>query len=99
LDNVQGSKSKEDPLALPTLDSVYTNAFTFMGIVMASFVYVFSIVAVYAIFMRQYEQTHKDSFRMIAYAMTGVSILLPYSGYFIILGYFGFNSFLKEYNA
>jgi hypothetical protein len=100
LENVSGA---EDPnasiLALPTASEIQKRVWIILGVIAAAFTWVFSIVAVYAVFMRQYEATGKDSFRMIAYGATAASILIPYSGYFIILFYFGGLSFFAEYTA
>jgi hypothetical protein len=96
LENVTGdSKVKKD--ILPDVNVIYARAWTLALHIVNVFVYVFAIVAVYAIFMRKYETTGLDSFRMLAYGCAIVSIFLPYAGYFIILLYFGFNSFLNEY--
>jgi len=96
LENVTGDgKVKKD--ILPDVNVIYARAWTLALHIVNVFVYVFAIVAVYAIFMRKYETTGLDSFRMLAYGCAIVSIFLPYTGYFIILMYFGFNSFLNEY--
>jgi len=99
LSGVDGGLKGDNKLALPTLDVVYGRAWDIVGIIFAAFLYVFGIAAVYAIFMRQYELTGKASFQAIAYGATAVSIFLPYSGYIIILAYFGFNAFIAEYVA
>jgi len=96
LENVRtDNSSKKD--VLPNVNVLYDRAWTLALHIVNVFVYVFAIVAVYAIFMRKYETTGLDSFRMIAYGSAIVSIFLPYAGYVIILLYFGFNSFLNEY--
>jgi hypothetical protein len=97
LNDVEGGVTSEDKLALPTLDVMYQRAWLIVGMIFAAFLYVFGIAAVYAIFMRQYEITGKASFQTMAYGATVVSIILPYSGYFIILAYFGFKAFVAEY--
>jgi protein required for attachment to host cells len=99
LKDVEGGVTKEDKLALPTPDVMQKRAWEIAGVIFAAFLYVFGIAAVYAIFMRQYEITGKASFQMVAYGATVVAIVLPYSGYFIILGYFGFQAFIAEYVA
>ena len=96
LENVTGgNKAKKD--ILPDVNLLYNRAWMIALHIINVFVYVFAIVAVYAIFMRKYETTGLDSFKMIAYACAIISTFLPYSGYVIILLYFGFNSFLYEY--
>jgi hypothetical protein len=96
LENVTtGNTTKKD--VIPNVNVIYDRAWTLALHIVNVFIYVFAIVAVYAIFMRKYETTGLDSFRMLAYGCAIVSIFLPYAGYFIILLYFGFNSFLNEY--
>ena len=96
LENVTGgNKAKKD--ILPDVNLLYNRAWMIALHIINVFVYVFAIVAVYAIFMRKYETTGLNSFKMIAYACAIISTFLPYSGYIIILLYFGFNSFLNEY--
>jgi hypothetical protein len=101
LENILGDKpsDKNAILALPTTDQFQERAITLITIVASTFFWVFGIVASYTIFMRQYEATGKDSFRIIAYASAAASVIFPGLGYLIILGYFGFNAFIAEYIA
>lgn len=101
LENILGDKpsDKDAILALPTPDQFQERAITLLTIVVSTFFWVFGIVASYTIFMRQYEATGKDSFRIIAYASAAASVIFPGLGYLIILGYFGFNAFITEYIA
>ena len=101
LENIIGDKpsDKNAILALPSADEFQTRAITLLTIVASTFFWVFSIVATYTVFMRQYEATGKDSFRIIAYASAAASVIFPGLGYIIILGYFGFNAFIAEYIA
>lgn len=96
LENVTGgNKAKKD--ILPDVNVIYDRAWKIALHIINVFVYVFAIAAVYAIFMRKYETTGLHSFKMIAYACALVSAFIPYSGYIIILLYFGFNAFINEY--
>lgn len=98
LENVLGETgSTAKPPTLPTLDKTQEVAISLLTVVAATFVWVFGIVAVYTIFMRQYEATGKDYFRIVAYASAAFATLFPGAGYIIILGYFGFTAFLAEY--
>lgn len=101
LENIIGDKpsDKDAILALPTPDKIQERAITLLTVIASTFFWVFGIVAAYTIFMRQYELTGKDSFRLIAYASAAASVLFPGLGYLIILGYFGFNAFIAEYVA
>ena len=101
LENILGDKAsdKDAILALPSADEFQTRAINLLTVVAGTFFWVFGIVASYTIFMRQYEVTGKDSFRIIAYASAAASVIFPGLGYLIILGYFGFNAFIAEYIA
>ena len=70
-----------------------------MTIVVSTFFWVFSVVAVYTIFMRQYESTGKDYYRIVAYGAAAFSLLVPGSGYVIILLAFAIPAFINEYIA
>jgi hypothetical protein len=99
LKDVEGGVTPDNKLELPPVDELYKRAWEIAAVIFAAFLYVFSIAAVYAIFMRQYEITGKASFQPMAYGLTVVSIAVPYSGFFIILVYFGFKAFVAEYVA
>ena len=101
LENIIGDKpsDKNAILALPSTSDIQDRAISLLTVLVGTFFWVFGIVASYTIFMRQYEATGKDSFRMIAYVSAGLSVLFPGLGYVIILGYFGFNAFIAEYIA
>jgi hypothetical protein len=101
LENIIGDKpsDKDAILALPTADQFQARAISLITIVAGTFVWVFGIVATYTVFMREYEATGKDYFRIVAYASAAASVIFPGVGYVIILGYFGFNAFIAEYIA
>lgn len=101
LENILGDKAsdKDAILALPSTNEIQDRAISLLTVVASTFFWVFGIVAAYTVFMRQYEATGKDSFRLIAYAAAAASVLFPGLGYLIILGYFGFNAFIAEYVA
>ena len=101
LENIIGDKvsDKNAILALPTADQFQSRAISLLTIVAGTFIWVFGIVATYTVFMRQYEATGKDYFRIVAYASAAASAIFPGLGYVIILGYFGFTAFIAEYIA
>ena len=84
---------------MPSAGDIAERTWIIIGAIFGAFLYVFSIAATYAIFMRQYEETGKDTWKFVSYGLTGLSALIPYSGYLIILLYFGFRSFIDEYVA
>lgn len=98
LENVVGDKASKNA-TLPSASQIQPQAITLITVVVSAFLWVFGIVAAYAIFMRQYELTGKDSFRMIAYGSAALALLFPGAGYVIILLYFGFRAFINEYIA
>jgi hypothetical protein len=99
LENVVGNRPDDKTMQLPTASDIQDRAIALLTIILSTFVWVFGIVAAYAIFMRQYENTGKDYFRIVAYAAAGLALLFPGAGYIIILLYFGFQTFIAEYIA
>jgi hypothetical protein len=101
LENIIGDKASDDGSLLPEPDKFQEYAITLLAVVASTFFWVFGIVGSYAVFMRQYElnPAANDYFRIIAYISAGLSVLFPGAGYVIILLYFGFSAFIKEYIA
>lgn len=99
LENVIGDKATDTTMLLPTTDKMQTYAISIITVMASTFVWVFGIVAPYAVFMREYERNpvQNDQFRMAAYGSAGLSILFPGAGYVIILLYFGLSAFVNEY--
>lgn len=98
LENVSGSK-KDAGTALPTLDQMQQRAVVLATTIAVAFAWVFSIVATYAIFMREFANTGIDIYRIIAYVTTGIAALFPGAGIVILMLWFGFQSFIREYVA
>jgi hypothetical protein len=98
LENLIGSKS-EKLSDIFTGDSIQKYTLTWVGVVISTFFWVFSVVAVYTIFMRQYESTGKDYFRLVAYGASAFALLIPGSGYVIIFLAFAVPAFVTEYIA
>ena len=98
LENIVSSKS-EQLSDIFTGDSIQKYTLTWVGVVISTFFWVFSVVAVYTIFMRQYESTGKDYFRIVAYAASAFALLVPGSGYVIIFLAFAIPAFVTEYIA
>jgi hypothetical protein len=98
LENILGDKvsDKDAIMALPSPSQFQSRAITLLTIVLSSFIYVFAIVAVYAVFMRQAANTGKDYFRIVAYVGAAASVLFPGTGFLMILGYFGFRAFMDN---
>jgi hypothetical protein len=98
LENILGDKAsdKDAILALPTPSEFQSRAISLLTIVLSTFIYVFGIVAVYAVFMRQAADTGKDYFRIVAYAGAATSAMFPGTGFLIILGYFGLRAFMDN---
>lgn len=98
LENLIGSKD-EKLMDVFTGDSLQKYTLTWVGVVISTFFWVFSVVAVYTIFMRQYESTGKDYFRLVAYGASAFALLVPGSGYVIIFLAFAVPAFVREYIA
>lgn len=100
LENIVGGKDTGLG-SMFTGDSIQTYTLTLVGVVLSTFFWVFSVVAVYTVFMRQYNPANPatDYLRIVAYVATGFALLIPGSGYVIILLAFGIPAFVKEYVA
>ena len=87
LTNVSSSGRPGD--TLPTLSALQQQALIWVGIAVATAVYVFSVAATYTIFFPML-----DSF---AIPLIIIALFVPYSGFLMILGYYGVQSGLKTY--
>lgn len=98
LENVTGSKVDRG-MGLPTLEQTQQRLILIATTIVASFAWVFSIVATYAVFMREYKPSDPttDPYRIVAYVTAAIAAVFPGAGIVILLGWFGFQSFLKEY--
>jgi hypothetical protein len=98
LENILGDKAsdKDGILALPTPSQFQSRAIALLTIVLSTFMYVFAIVAVYAIFMNKALEPGKKYLQVVAYAGAAASVLFPGTGFLIILGYFGFIAFMEN---
>ena len=97
LEGITTTDPKNKEFQLPSMSDIESKSWIVVGVIAAAFVYVFSIAAVYGIFMREALATGKDSYRMIGYGAMVVSVIIPYSGYVIMLFWFGMKSFVKEF--
>jgi hypothetical protein len=98
LENIVGDKlsDKDAILALPSPSQFQSRAIALLTVVLTTFIYIFGIVAVYAVFMREALFTGKDYFRIVGYAGAAASVMFPGTGFLIILGYFGFKAFMEN---
>jgi hypothetical protein len=98
IENVTGGK-RSDGMALPTLEQTQQRFITLVTTIVAAFVWVFSIVASYAVFMREYNPAvpTTDPYRIIAYVTAGIAAIFPGAGIVILILWFGFQSFIREY--
>ena len=98
LENILGDKvsDKDAVLALPAASVFQKKAIELLTIVLGTFVYVFAIVAVYAVFMREAVDTGKDYYRIVGYAGAAASVMFPGTGFLVILGYYGFKAFMAN---
>lgn len=98
LENLLGD-TKTEVASLVTTDKFQQYAISLTTVLVATFFWVFGIVAPYAVFMREYGKNpvENDPFRIAAYVTAGISVIFPGAGYFFILAYYGFRAFLDEY--
>jgi len=98
LENILGDKvsDKDSVLALPTPSQFQSRAIALLTIVLSTFIYVFGIVAVYAVFMREAVDTGKDYYRIVGYAGAAASVMFPGTGFLVILGYYGLKAFMAN---
>jgi hypothetical protein len=97
LEGITTTDPKNKDFQLPSASDIQEKSWIVLGVIAGAFVYVFSIAAVYAIFMREALATGKDYFRMVAYGATGLSVLIPYSGLVIAMFWFGMKAFTAEF--
>ena len=98
LENILGDKAsdKDAILALPTATQFQSRVIALLTIVLSTFIYVFGIVAVYAIFMNEALKDGKKYLQIGAYVGAAASVLFPGTGFLIILIYFGFGGFMEN---
>jgi len=98
LENILGDKAsdKDAIMALPTPSQFQSRAIALITIVLSTFIYVFGIVAVYAIFMNEALKPGKKYLQVVAYVGAAASVMFPGTGFLIILGYFGFGAFMEN---
>jgi hypothetical protein len=92
LENVSVTDPRNGKTQLPPLKYFQNQLFIFGTVVLATFVYVFSIIAVYTIFAPRMGLP-------VAIPLTVIAFFIPYSGYLIIFFYFMFVSLVKTYVA
>jgi hypothetical protein len=92
LDGISPMDPKKPPSALPSFDYIKTQSLEFAAIAVMTFVWVFGIVATYALFARM-------GWGYIAWVLAFIAFIIPGSGYFIILGYFILESFVSNYTT
>jgi hypothetical protein len=90
LENVNGGKPKKEAtsilssipeIQLPTVSQTTMKILSILGVIGMSFVYAFSIAATYRTLAMDYS-------RMVAIGGTVAAVVFPYSGLFIMFGYF-----------
>lgn len=100
LENVTGNNT-DNTTGYPTLEQIQQRVIVFVSTVAAAFVWVFSVFATYAVFMREYKplDPKTDPYRVIAYVTGAIAAVFPGSGIVILMLWFGFQSFIREYIA
>ena len=92
---LESSKKAPAPIKLDTsqysfsLGSTMTEILKWTSVALATFLYAFSILVTYRSFIRA-------GYKILTYVATAVSVLVPYSGYFIVLAFFGLEEYVKN---
>ena len=89
LDNVTVNDPKKGPMQLPPMKYFQNQLYLIAGIVVATFIYVFGVVATYTVF--------SPMGLFVVAPLTVISIFVPYSGYVMIFLYFMVMSGVKAY--
>jgi hypothetical protein len=92
LDGLSPTDPRKPDQAIPSLDYFKGQFLEFSGIAIVTFVWVFGIVATYALFARA-------GFGYIAGVLAFIAFILPGSGYVMIFLYFILNSFVNNYTT
>lgn len=92
LEGISPMDPKKPSSALPSFDYIKTQSLEFAAVAAITFVWVFGIVATYALFARM-------GWGYIAWVLAFIAFIIPGSGYVIILGYFILESFVSNYTT
>lgn len=101
LENLLGTTAGAPDFSdIMTGSKIQEYAISLITVVASTFFWVFSVVAVYAVFMKQYEKPGApDYLRVLAYVGAGLALLFPGFGYVIIFFMFAIPAFTGEYIA
>jgi hypothetical protein len=86
LNNVSSGRPGD---TLPSLSALQQQAVIWVGIAVGTAVYVFSVAATYTIFFPMLD--------MFAIPLILIALFVPYSGFIMILGYYGIQGAMKTY--
>jgi hypothetical protein len=84
-----GTKTLEDGYETFTRSRYYWEVLKIGGVILSTFLYVFSIAATYKTFMQ-------GGYAVPAYVATGLAVLVPYSGYLSMLVFFAYTSYQSQ---
>jgi hypothetical protein len=73
---------------LPSLSGTALEGLKIGGTILATFIYVFSIVATYRTFI-------EGGYTRLGYAATAAAIFIPYSGFFLMFAFFAITTYMK----
>ena len=87
----QKVKASEDDSGyeFPTLGDTAMQALKIVGTIIATFAYVFSVVATYRTLIQA-------GYKYLGYAATAAAVFFPYSGFFIMLAFFAVTTYMKK---
>jgi hypothetical protein len=89
-EGVKIKASEDDPgYEFPTLGDTAMQALKIVGTIIATFGYVFSVVATYRTLIQA-------GYKYLGYAATAAAVFFPYSGFFIMLAFFAVTTYMKK---
>jgi hypothetical protein len=90
-----GTPTKAAPFKLDTsqfsfsLGGTVLEVLKWLAVAVATFFYAFSILVTYRSFIQA-------GYKILTYVATAAAVLIPYSGYFIVLAFFGLDEYVKN---
>ena len=85
----QELKIGDPPLSSQFTGVSITSILTFLWTPLLLFVWVFSVVITYKLFVQ-------EGYQFAGYFATAAAVLIPYSGYFLVLGLYAFKAYMNQ---
>lgn len=92
LKGISGGDPRNPPSLIPSLSTVQANLLITATAIVGTALWAFGVLATYTLFSRIYSP-------YVGGVLAVISLLIPYSGYIMILGYFAGKAFIDNYTA